>query len=470
MTECPTHGRNCRKLAPRRDPKDDENSDGAVDEEAEGDLGEDEDDEDEGDEELAEDDAPPEAEAAQSGTPRRSWRERMRRRARGHGGMGRRSTGPTPRPSSAPLSEARVSAEAVSAVEASAELAPDVTTWPGTAEAARIVGRHASTIKLWRAQGRIRAVQDGSGCWRHHPDDLAEAVDTPDQTDPGTVLAQGMTAIVAQGSSANERLLTMTEIATSGLQTATGVLSTELERAYAKIADLEAKVAELTEKLAATRELDLKHERYMRRLDMKHELELVGSKETSERLNGLLTIVGPIAASMAARLLNNIGKAEHIEAKAAGASGAPEGPLPESPDARYTYTGPATPPPPSSPSSTPSSTAITPQSPEDDRLVPIETRITDAMSRLAIAIRTLDGPAFRGFRAMMPPNIQAALDDVMEGSSDSAVGQALAALIQAAQNLSDLQFTALKPIAPADVAAVLAELRQLIRVEKDTPS
>lgn len=337
------------------------------------------------------------------------------------------------------------------------ELAPDVTEWPGTSDAARIVGKHVSTIKLWRAQGRIRAVQDASGCWRHHPDDLAEAVDAPDQTDPGAVLAQGMTAIVQQGSNANERLLTMTEIATSGLQTATGVLSTELERAYAKIASHEATIAELTEKLAATKELDLKHERYMRRLDHKHELELAGAKETSERLGGLLTIVGPIAASIAARFLGNIGKAEGIEARAAGVS--PPGAPTSATTAPASSEGAPTPP--------AESPAPPPPVPKD---APIETRITDAMSRLCIAIRGLDGPAFRGFRAMMPPAVQAALDDIMEGKSDSAVGQALAALIKAAQNLSDLQFKALRPIAPADIANVLAELRELLHVKEEKPS
>lgn len=352
-----------------------------------------------------------------------------------------------------------MSAAATKAVEVTAEMAPDVSTWPGTADAAKMVGRHVSTIKLWRAQGRIRAVQDEAGCWRHHPDDLAESVDTPDATDAGSVLAQGMTAIVAQGASANERLLTMTEIATTGLQTAAGVLSTELERAYAKIADLEEKLSMANEKLAATRELDLKHERYMRRLDQKHELAVAGTHETSERLQGLLTIIGPIAASIAARALGNIMGAERIEARAAGApSPAPTSPGPSSTAA-------------SSPAASvePPSDAAPPP-PKDDRLVPLETRITDAMSRLCIAIRSLDGPAYQGFRAMMPPTVQAALDDVMAGTSDSAVGQALAVLIRAAQNLSDLQFKAIRPIAPVDIANVLSELRELIRVKEDQPS
>lgn len=99
--------------------------------------------------------------------------------------------------------------------------------------------------------------------------------------------------------------------------------------------------------------------------------------------------------------------------------------------------------------------------------MPLETRITDAMSRLCVAIRSLDGPAFRGLRAMMPPSVQGALDDIMEGKTDSTVGQALALLIKAAQDLSDLQFQALRPIAPAAIGAVLAELRELIRVKEN---
>lgn len=401
-----------------------------------------------------------EPEPPRSGAPRASWRERMRRRARGHGGMGRPSTGPAPRPSSPPIPEARVTS---AAADVETEIAPDVTNWPGTADAARIVGKHVSTIKLWRAQGRIRAIQDAGGCWRHHPDDLAEAVDTPDQTDPGAVLAQGMSAIVAQGSNANERLLAMTEIATGGLQTAATVLSTELERAYAKIADLEAKVSELNERLSSTHELDLKHERYMRRLDQKHELAVSGAAETSERLGGLLTVIGPIAASIAARLLGKLGEAEALEARAVGAPAPAARETPASSPATAASSGAASP---------PAASPVTPATvitPEDDRLVPIETRITDAMSRLCIAIRSLDGVAFRGFRAMMPPHVQAALDDIMAGTSDSAVGQALAVLIKAAQNLSDLQFETMRPIAPADIAAVLAELRRMLHV-KEEPS
>ena len=456
MTVSPTHARICPDLPLREDDETEPADDEASDDEADDALEDSELSSVDGSDDDADDDAEDEAREAQNGAPRLSWRDRMRRRARGHGGMGRRSTGPAPRPSSAPLPEDAVSE---AAKEPEVVAVPDITTWPGTSDAAKMVGRHVSTIKLWRAQGRIRAEQDASGCWRHHPDDLAESVDTPDATDAGSVLAQGMTAIVAQGASANERLLTMTEIATTGLQTAAGVLSTELERAYAKIADLEEKLSMANDKLAATRELDLKHERYMRRLDQKHELAVAGTHETSERLQGLLTIIGPIAASIAARALGNIMGAERIEARAAGAPS----PTPISPGPSSTTA--------SSPVATvePPSDAAPPP-PKDDRLVPLESRITDAMSRLCIAIRSLDGPAYQGFRAMMPPTVQAALDDVMAGTSDSAVGQALAVLIRAAQNLSDLQFKAIRPIAPVDIANVLSELRELIRVKEDQPS
>lgn len=331
--------------------------------------------------------------------------------------------------------------------ETTTELAPDITTWPGTAEAARQVGRHPSTIKLWRTQNRIRAQQDASGCWRHHPDDLAEAIDTPDATDPGSVLASGMSAIVAQGANANERLLTMTEIATAGLKGAAVVLSKELERAYARIRELETERVSLIDKSNASHVEDLKHQRLLAKLGHKHALDLAGAKETSVRLNGLLAILGPIAASIGARLLGDITGAERAEASVAKGSGLNG----------HDASSPAAPPP------------TTPKPSPGDRLVPIETRIADAMGRLCATLRTLDGPAFAGLRAMMPASVASALDAVRLGESDSAVGAALAVLVRAAQNLSDLQFRALRPIAPADIAAVLSELRELLRSDETMP-
>lgn len=353
---------------------------------------------------------------------------------RGPGGMGRPSTAPRQRP---PMTSASVAADGGEPLPIT-ELAPDISSWPGTAEASKLAGRHPSTIKLWRTQGRVRAIQDASGCWRYNPDDLVENVDTPDQTDPGSVLAAGMTAIVQQGSSASERLLSMTELATKGLQDATGVLSEELKRAYARIRELEEKLAEAREKLSATHAEDLKHERHMRRLDQKHELTLAGAQETSERIAGLLTVIGPIAASIGARLLGHEQKAQALEAGAMGAA-------------------PAAPP-------APEKTV-----PVDD-MTSLEAKITDAMSRLCVALRSMNPATLAGLRAMMPEGVQHALDEVVSGQSDNAVGKALAVIITAAQNLSDLQFATLRPITPVDVANALADLRALIKSTKDPES
>lgn len=366
----------------------------------------------------------------------RGHRVERRARARADSGMGRPSTGPAVRvEAAAPEVSVSAAETAGTPVDPETELAPDISAWPGTSDAAKAVGRHPSTIKLWRTQGRIRAIQDATGCWRHNPDDLAESLDTPDQTDPGTVLATGMTAIVQQGASANERLLRMTEIATDGLKDATGVLSEELKRAYARIAELEEKLRDAREKLSATHVEDLKHERQMRRLDQRHELTVAGGKEVTARIEGLLTIIGPIAASIGARLLGQEAAAQAIEAKATGAPAA----------------------------GSPSAVTAAP-SPKED--MPFEAKITEAMGRLCFALRSLDGPALQTLRVMMPLHVQQALDDVLHGTSDSAVGKALAVIIKAAQGLSDLQFATFRPIAPADVANVLAELRELLRSEE----
>lgn len=452
MTGQLTHARSDPLLRPRIDEEDACDSDDEDDEQAE--AADDETfehgfefEESERDEDGAQADSEP--------APRARRRRVGAGRARGAGGMGRPSTGPAPRAAATPGRVASVSAPAA---EVDAELAPDISSWPGTTEAARQVGRHTSTIKLWRAQGRIRAVQDATGCWRHHPDDLAEAIDTPDQTDPGSVLASGMTAIVQQGASASERLLRMTEIATDGLKDASGVLSKELERAYARIAELEVKLAELRDKNAVTHEADLKHERFIRRLGMKHELELAGAVETSKRLDGLLSILGPIAASIGARMLGKEFEALRADAVAAGtgAGPGPEGSAPR-PNPQPPAPDPA---PPSTAGSGPAS---------DDHLVALKIRITDLMSRLCHTLRVLPDPAFQGLRAMLPPAVQEALDDVRNGTSDSAVGAALATIVRVAQNLSDLQFMALRPIVPADVAAIMAELRTLLRNDSPAP-
>lgn len=395
-----------------------------------------------------------------------------RKRARGPGGgMGRPSTGPRRRSVPEPREDA------VSGTAADTELVADISTWPGTAEAARMVGRHTSTIKAWRTQGRIRAEQDASQCWRYHPEDLAEAMAEPEGNDPGSVLAAGMAAgmnaIVSQGGTAHERLLTMTEIATDGLKDATKVLSEELKRAYGKIADLEKKLEEANDKLRGDRTAELQHDRYVRRLDHRHELALVGARESSERVSGLLEMIGPIAASIVHRLVGNLAGANAIDAASVG------GVVPPSPAAEGAAHGPAPAPDPAAPATAASSTSnsapsgavtVSPatSSPSsvlggDQRLVTIEARIADAMARLCFHIRKLDQPAFAGLRAMLPQNVAEALDAIVRAENDQLVGKALAIVVQAAQGLSDLQFKAIRPIAPADVAYVIAELRDLFR-------
>jgi hypothetical protein len=467
MTGQLTHARIAPLLAARKtlkaDPEDDREDDeqSAVDDDDVSDDDDDDasDDPEENDEEDSDDDGRDDV------APERP--RRARRGARVPSGMGRPSTGPAPRPASE-----RDVVTAAASVET--EIVPDISSWPGTTEAARMVGRHTSTIKLWRAQGRIRATQDGSGCWRHHPDDLAEAIDTPDSTDPGSVLASGMSAIVAQGASASERLLRMTELSTNGLKDATQVLSEELKRAYDRIALLEEKLAILRDKHAATHADDLKHERFIRRLDQRHELEIAGAQETSARLSGLLVILGPIAASIGARLLGKTALGDAIDASiAAGSAGAGAVPPPSaataSPSVDANTSKLQEPPPldlsarsdgaPSAPAVV-SSSLIHSQLPET---VSIETRIADAMGRLSVVIRLLDKPAFAGLRAMLPPEVARALDDIARNENDSVVGRALAVIVRAAQNLSDLQFMALRPIAPSDVTAILSELRELLR-------
>lgn len=403
------------------DEADEEEDEDASD--AEDDDGDAEDDPEEDDDEPVASDSARLEGASEAAAPRRPRRLNL-----GLTGMGRPSTGPRRRYAA----QASVAgAVTTGAVESDTEVAPDISMWPGTADAAKQANRHPSTIKLWRAQGRIRAIQDGSGCWRYHPEDLVESMDTPDATDPGSVLASGMSAIVAQGAAANERLLQMTVLATDGLKDTTAVVSGELKRAYARIAELENKLSELRDKHAATHEGDLKHARFMRRLDQKHELELEGARETSERIGALLTIIGPIAASIGARVLGNVADAEKAERAASGAA--------------------------------PAGASASPSTPESPREVSPEAAVTAAMARLCAALRQLDRTAFAGLRAMLPPGVQAALDDVVQNESDSAVGKALAVIVRAAQNLSDLQFLALRPITPADVGAALSELRELLR-------
>lgn len=370
-----------------------------------------------------------------SDPPRRPRaRTEPRTRARGPGGLGRPSTGPSIRYRDEPM-----------VLTDSAEVVPNIAQWPGTAEAARMAGRHTSTIKLWRTQGRIRAIQDESGCWRYHPDDLAETVDAPDGTDPGTVLAQGMSAIVGQGAAANERLIAMTALATDGLKDTAAVLSTELERAYRKIAALEEELQKLRALHGTERAAELKHDRFIRRLELSHERDVLSARETSARMAELLSVVGPIAASIGHRVLGNVAAAEQAE-QTFSAPGV------VIPGGAVSSGAPGAAPPPTPPSDT----------------LPIEARITRAMARLCEVVRTLDERAFVGLRAMLPSAVQTALDAIRTGGDDTTVGRALAVLVGAAQKLSDLQFSTLRPLAPSDVAAVLTELRELLRAEQVT--
>lgn len=492
MTSCPTDARIAENLAPRKpfqpadedDDTDEETLEELVDEfdeeddDDDGDASEDDDDEsleheaapldcrvpprDTAPQPAVEDDDADDAEAP-APEPERPRRTRARsdpqNRARGPGGgLGRPSTGPRRRSHAEPVEDA------MNAMEAETELVPDISKWPGTAEAAKMVGRHTSTIKAWRSQGRVNAIQDATGCWRYNPDDLAEAMSEPEPTDPGSVLAHGMTAIVSQGASANERLLAMTEIATDGLKDATKVLSEELKRAYAKIADLEKKLQEATDRLRTDRSAELQHDRFVRRLDHRHELALVGARENSERITGLLTMIGPIAASIVHRLVGNFAGAAAVEAASIGAP-------PPSPEGGGTAPVAAPEPSPSGPSAPAASDLVTPSASStalggDQRLVTIEARIADAMARLCLHIRKLDQPQFVGLRAMLPEPVAQALDTIVRAENDQVVGKALAVVVQAAQNLSDLQFKAIRPIAPADVAHVIAELREIFRANE----
>ena len=346
-------------------------------------------------------------------------------------------------------SHPRVAARASSPGGAGAIELFDITLWPGTAEAARQVGKHPSTIKQWRTTGKVRAQQDEAGCWRHHPDDLVEMMTGDGEGTPmdgGAVLAAGMTAIVTQGASANERLLAMTEIATKGLESATGVISRELERAYEEVARLQKENTELRGRLATDRASELDHERRVLKMRQKHELDVTGAKESSERLMGLLSVLAPVAASMAARFLGKENEAQAAERAALAASPMGSAAAPGTPAAAPTERVPG------------------------PVLVSIESRIADAMARLARAIHDLDEEPFRGLRAMVPSDVASALDAIRSTTADEQVrGAALAHVCTAAQNLSDQHFAALKPIAPAVVGQVLGELRVLLRDDPDDP-
>jgi hypothetical protein len=302
----------------------------------------------------------------------------------------------------------------------------DFSAWPGAAEAAKIAGRHPSTIKLWRNQGKLRAQMDPSGCWRYHPDDLTEVADAPENADPASLLAAGMTSIVQQGEKAVDRVLEMTEITTAGMQHSLEIMGHELERAYARIETLEKERSELLDKSTHALEANFKHERWLKRIDHEHEMSMADKRDGSSRLQGLLEILGPIGASIAARVVGNEKLALTAEAKAISQNHG---------------------------TSTPSTETI-------------ETKITRELGHLARAVRELDDSEFKAFRCMLPDAVGVALDVIRTEMDGSKIGASLAYVCREACRLPKEQFEALSPIAPKAVAIVLTELRILINEEK----
>jgi hypothetical protein len=341
-------------------------------------------------------------------------------------------------------SESRYSEEALDA-----ELV-DISAWPGTAEAAKIAGKHPGTIKLWRTQGRIRAQLDGSGCWRHHPDDLVESNEPSDTADPAALLATGMTSIVQQGERAGLRLLAMTELTTQGLESSNAILSEQLKKAYARIDELEKKLERLFDRTLTSHESTFKHERWLKRMENEHELAMSEKHDAGARMEGLLRILGPIGASIAARVVGNETAAQNADAAVA------EGrPLPSQPKPRPTSPQPA-----KDGSHAPVTASV---SVPDPLPVPIELRISQALGRLAVVVRELEAGPFNGLRSMLPPDVAAALEVVRApGTNDADAGVALATVTRAACALSSEQFAALAPIAPKPVSAILGELRALM--------
>lgn len=311
----------------------------------------------------------------------------------------------------------------------------DYASWPGTAEAAKLVGRHPSTIKLWRQQGKIRAQIDESGVWRHNPDDLLALTEAPEPQDPATLLASGLSSIVAQGERAGERLIEMSTKATKGLETACDVLGEQLQAAYARISELEKKLADVLDRSNNSLEASFRHERLMKKLDHEQSLELEEKKSASAKLMGLLEVIGPIGASIAARVVGNEQLAAKVEERAVEGSG------------------------------------IGGRGLGGSRLntaeLPIETRIADAMGRLKGALCELDEATAKAFRLMLPEEVGLAVYTVRTPNvKDSDAGEALAVITKAGCTLPKPQFEQLAPIAPAGVVAVLVELRQLINEEK----
>jgi hypothetical protein len=295
----------------------------------------------------------------------------------------------------------------------------DFSAWPGVSEAAKIAGVHPTTIKNWRNAGRIRAeLNPATGCWHYDPDSLVEIAGNPEPADPATLLATGMTSIVQQGERAGARLLAMTELSTQGLVQANEILSTQLEAAYVRIDQLEKKLESLFDRTATSMEASYKHERYLRRIDHEHEMAMSEKRDGSDRLRGLLEILGPIGASIAARVVGNERAAQTAEAKAISQTNGTAG-IHES----------------------------------------IESKITFALGELATSIKALDGQEFEAFRLMLPEHVGKALVAIRNGEGD---GAALALVAKMACDLSKDQYEALSPLAPKGVSVALGRLRELM--------
>jgi hypothetical protein len=306
--------------------------------------------------------------------------------------------------------------------EADSEIV-DFSAWPGTADAAKIAQVHPSTIKNWRSSGRLKAqMNPATGQWLHDPDSLAELIGQPETTDPATLLATGMSSIVQQGERAGDRLIAMTELTNASLQRVLELQGLELDRAYARIATLETERSDLLDRSARAMEASFKHERFLKRMDHEHEVALADKRDGSDRLRGLLEILGPIGASIAARVVGDEPKAQTAEAKAISQS---------------------------------SNTQET-----------VEAKIVAKLGELATAVRSLDDTEFKAFRLMLPDEVGKALDVVRRENDGSAAGAALAYICKTACALSREQFDAIAPIAPKLVSIALTELRQLINEEK----
>lgn len=347
--------------------------------------------------------------------------ERQKNRPRGPNGMGRPTTGPPIRAGASRVTQPEII---------------DASDWPGTAMAAKIVGRHPSTIKAWRTQGRLRAVQAEDGTYRYHPEDLAELESASDGSDPASVLAAGMTAIVTQGATASDRVLAMTELATKGLERTIELMSGELSRAYARITQLETERVALLDRVTSGRAEEMRHERRMRILDQRHALDLEGAKETSQRVAGLIELLGPIARSIIEQMIPGAAPA----APAASAARLPS---------------------PSASADSAVNPSVTPS--------PFETRVAEAMTRLCTALRAAPAGDLERLAVVAGEETARDLRAAATGADPKEVGRALGALTATLRRLDPAVFRALVSLCPPELAAVATELRTLLTVPQTPP-